>query len=326
MKISVIVSVRNNPDICKCIESFEASSYPNKELIIVNDGSQDHTLDVIRRYSHHYIDCRTHVGPAVARNKGAQVAVGQVLFFIDSDAVLYRDTLSQVALFLQAHPQCQGATAVWDKEPLEETFFSHLKAIETNTLFMHYFKNSFGANGQAIYRNTFLKFGGFSSAFKRADAEDFNLGLDLFREHIEIPIVPSIIIRNGFPKTFWQGVVKYFRRAYLRSSALKRFKLGNGNLPAENSHNSKKLILVYVLSFSLVVMTPIFFYLEARYLLLCIILWFYLARHILKAFWKEKGFAFFLRATPIYFLLCAFIGCGGILGHFFLSREGEGGD
>ena len=251
MKISVVVAVKDNPEVSYCIEAFMRSDYDDKELILVNDCSTDNTLEVIQRSlvtnKNHVeiIDLKEHLGPALARNEGVKAAHGELVFFLDSDAIVYPDTLSKVASYLTENTDCQGVTAVWDVVPLNKTFFSELSAIEKNVLFYHYFKESFGSNGSAIYRDVFLEFDGFSPAFKRADAEDFELGLRLFNAGIKIPIAHDIKTRNGFAPTLGQGVKKYARRAYLRSATLKNF--GNKSIkPPVTSYNSTSIIWIYL--------------------------------------------------------------------------------
>ncbi|KKR88122.1 MAG: hypothetical protein UU34_C0001G0119 [Candidatus Curtissbacteria bacterium GW2011_GWA1_41_11] len=85
MFVSIIIPAYNeDPTIKKCIESLQNQSYRALEVIIVDDGSTDKTLDVARK-------CRVkilkqkHAGPGTARNLGAQIAIGEILVFVDAD-------------------------------------------------------------------------------------------------------------------------------------------------------------------------------------------------------------------------------------------------
>ncbi len=91
--ISAIVPVYNTEKLVgRCIDSIIAQTYPNWELILVDDGSTDKSFSVLKEYETK--DCRIKVihqenaGPGLARNKGIQNASGDYIVFVDSDDVI----------------------------------------------------------------------------------------------------------------------------------------------------------------------------------------------------------------------------------------------
>ena len=102
-KISVIVPVYNaSTYIGRCIESVQAQTYKKWELILVDDGSKDDSLNICSEYASK--DTRIHVihqdnaGPGIARNTGIDMANGEYIVFIDSDDYIdraYFDLLSK---------------------------------------------------------------------------------------------------------------------------------------------------------------------------------------------------------------------------------------
>ena len=93
MKISAIVPVYNTEKLVgRCIESVLVQSFPDWELILVDDGSRDGSLNVLREYEKK--DTRLKVihqenaGPGIARNRGIKEATGDYIVFIDSDDVI----------------------------------------------------------------------------------------------------------------------------------------------------------------------------------------------------------------------------------------------
>lgn len=89
-KVSIIVPTYNDSEELKdCIESISTQTYPNLEIIIINDGSTDDTVLVCDKLS--AIDNRirvvnqNHYGIGVARNIGLSVATGDFIEFVDSD-------------------------------------------------------------------------------------------------------------------------------------------------------------------------------------------------------------------------------------------------
>ena len=85
--ISIIVPCFNSgKTIKRTIESLKNQTWNEKEIIVVNDGSDDpHTLDVIKSLEGVLIINQKNIGLSGARNAGANKAKGRFLFFIDSD-------------------------------------------------------------------------------------------------------------------------------------------------------------------------------------------------------------------------------------------------
>jgi glycosyltransferase involved in cell wall biosynthesis len=104
--VSVILPCFNTRDyIAEAIDSVLSQDYPNKELIVVDDGSTDGTLDVVRGYGDRIrlLQCERG-GPAAARNAGIAAARGEYLAFNDSDDVWLPGRLTAQVADLEAHP------------------------------------------------------------------------------------------------------------------------------------------------------------------------------------------------------------------------------
>lgn len=87
---SVIIAVYNRENhIAKAIESLLAQSFQNWEAIIVDDGSNDGTLNIVNQYKHdnriQIVKMDENKGVAFARNRGIEFAKGNYLTFLDSD-------------------------------------------------------------------------------------------------------------------------------------------------------------------------------------------------------------------------------------------------
>lgn len=89
-KISIIVPCYNNEKyITRCLDSIIKQTFNEIEIIIVNDGSVDNTIEVIREYANKdnrivVID-KMNEGVSIARNTGLKKARGKYVMFIDSD-------------------------------------------------------------------------------------------------------------------------------------------------------------------------------------------------------------------------------------------------
>lgn len=99
--ISIICPIFNaDQNLHRMLESVIAQSYPIWELILVNDGSTDSSLDILEDYKK--VDNRLRVisqsnaGPAIARNNGIDQAKGDFLCFIDADDFVSKDYLEKL--------------------------------------------------------------------------------------------------------------------------------------------------------------------------------------------------------------------------------------
>ncbi len=100
--ISVIIPIYNTEQYLEqCIESVLDSIYQDFELILVNDGSEDGSSEICRRYSEK--DCRIkwidqkHTGGSAARNRGIEECRGEWVVFVDSDDFISKDFLERIA-------------------------------------------------------------------------------------------------------------------------------------------------------------------------------------------------------------------------------------
>lgn len=100
-KISVIVPVYNEEKlITACFESLKKQSYQNVEIIVVDDGSSDKTLEVLSTINNQLSTIKLlrqqHKGPGTARNLGASKASGEILVFVDADMTFDRDFIKDL--------------------------------------------------------------------------------------------------------------------------------------------------------------------------------------------------------------------------------------
>lgn len=98
MKISVIIPVYNvEKYLEECLKSVTKQTYENLEIILIDDGSTDNSPKICDMWDK--LDDRIIVihkengGLSEARNSGLDIMTGECVFFLDSDDILYKDTL-----------------------------------------------------------------------------------------------------------------------------------------------------------------------------------------------------------------------------------------
>jgi len=98
-KMSVLVPAYNEEKVIRTtIESVLATDYPDKEIIIIDDGSKDKTLEIASRYKDKVkVLHKENGGKASALNTGLLYATGSIIVILDADTILGRTALKHIA-------------------------------------------------------------------------------------------------------------------------------------------------------------------------------------------------------------------------------------
>ncbi|MCX5876022.1 MAG: glycosyltransferase family A protein [Deltaproteobacteria bacterium] len=118
MRISCVIPTRNRPEMtCRAIASVIAQDTPVREIIVVDDGSTDHTVAfVAARFPEVRLLQRSGLGPGLARNAGVDAACGEVVMFLDSDDVwLSGHVTSLVRTLARGYSVAYGVTKNYDQ-------------------------------------------------------------------------------------------------------------------------------------------------------------------------------------------------------------------
>ena len=94
--ITVIINVYNGEKyIKKCLDSIVNQTYKNIEILVINDGSTDKTLNICKKYKDKRIRIITtkNQGLSLSRNTGIDNAKGEYLYFVDVDDFIELDTI-----------------------------------------------------------------------------------------------------------------------------------------------------------------------------------------------------------------------------------------
>lgn len=103
-KFSIIIPVYNvEKYIIKCLDSVFNQTEKDFEVIVVNDGTKDNSIELIKHYNIKIINQKNQ-GLSAARNRGVKEAKGEYLLFLDSDDYLENDTLKQISKSLENNP------------------------------------------------------------------------------------------------------------------------------------------------------------------------------------------------------------------------------
>lgn len=100
-KVSVIIPVYNDEKYLKqCVESILTQTYTNLEIILVDDGSTDHTPEICEEYREKYDQIRVlhkkNGGVGSSRNAGLALATGEYVLFVDNDDWLEKHHIEEL--------------------------------------------------------------------------------------------------------------------------------------------------------------------------------------------------------------------------------------
>lgn len=106
--VSVIIPTYNSARfLAVCLESLKSQSWKEVEIIVVDDGSTDSTLEIAEKYGCIVVN-NSKRGRAEAKNAGIRSSVGEYLFFVDSDMELGLNVINECIQLARRTPSIGG--------------------------------------------------------------------------------------------------------------------------------------------------------------------------------------------------------------------------
>ncbi len=180
--VSVVIPVRNGPkDIADCLAAIARSTRAPTEILVVDDASVDDTAAVALSLGARVLRLPENVGPAAARNRGAELARGDILFFTDADVRVHPDTIDRAVAALTRTDEFAAVLGSYDETPSDPGFISQYKNLFHHWVHQHAKEEAqtFWTGCGAVRRDTFLVIGGFNEGYGRPSIEDIELGFRL---------------------------------------------------------------------------------------------------------------------------------------------------
>ncbi|MEU3569075.1 glycosyltransferase family A protein, partial [Kitasatospora sp. NPDC036755] len=215
--VSVVIPLYNDArTLPACLEAVTAQTYPNLEIVVVDDASTDESARIAEKYPCRLVRQERNSGPAETRNRGAREALGEIVFFLDADVGLSPTSVAAAVERLTADPGIGSVCGITAKEPLlPTTLVGDYRILQS-----YYWRASsegtvtpwFSALA-AIRRSLFLDSGGLNPALRQTEEIDF--GVRLSATH-RIELSSAIEGRHNDEEQLSGLVRKLFRRARLR--------------------------------------------------------------------------------------------------------------
>jgi len=197
--LSVIVPAHNGSRVLpQCLNALATSDLPRVcwELIVVDDASTDTTAEFAATYADLVVRLAgAPHGPAYARNRGVEVARGEVVAFIDADVVVHPDTLRGMAWLFADDPELGAVFGSYDAHPPSAGLVSQYR-----NLLHHYHHQenpgeaeTFWAGCGAVRTAVFREAGMFDEwHYRRPSIEDIELGHRIRRLGCRILLRPEL--------------------------------------------------------------------------------------------------------------------------------------
>jgi glycosyltransferase involved in cell wall biosynthesis len=183
-KISVIIPAYNaERTILETIQSVRQQTFQDFELIIIDDGSKDRTLELLQTIKDDRLKIFSYEngGVAAARNRGIFNANGDYIAFLDADDLWTPDKLESQLAALQQHPEA-GVAYSWTyyfMDGQERTLHPGKQLFYQGNVYAQLLVNNFLASGSnpMICRKVIESVGQFDSACTPCEDWDFYLRL-----------------------------------------------------------------------------------------------------------------------------------------------------
>jgi glycosyltransferase involved in cell wall biosynthesis len=338
--LSVIIPHYNNPHALErlLVSLTKSKRSGHFEVIVVDDGSSADNRATVRslipalqkkiRTSNariHGVFLSHNRGPAVARNRGAKIAKGKFLVFMDCDVEAFPDTLARITAIYGDDPDIVALTGVWVKEQRTRAFFPNFKALRDWSYWINERDKSgyyflFSTRIASIKKTVFQRLGGFDEEYNAPLVEDIELTYRIARRYAII-FAPDVRVRHEF-EDFWPIAKKYFLRAFYWTRLYRRRKrfdpVATTLQEAMTSISGVGILVLGALAVLGVFMTA---GVMTKPLMAMVIVWaftfaahVFLVRRFLYFVYQEKGFSFMMKSIFIGLVLYCIIFAGALAG------------
>ena len=219
-RVSVVVCAYNAVrTMDACLASLARLNYPDYEVIVVNDGSRDRTLEIAEHYGYCRIISQPNRGLSVARNVGAEAATGEIVAYTDSDCVADPDWLAYLVAKMEASglAACGGPNFPPPEDSLVPAAVAVAPGGPTHVLLSDEVAEHIAGCNMAFRRDVLLALGGFDPVY-RAAGDDVDICWRLQDAGYTIGFSPAATVWH-----FRRNTVKAYcnqQRGYGKAEAL----------------------------------------------------------------------------------------------------------
>ena len=170
-RVSVVVCAYNaERTMDQCLGALAVLNYPDYEVIVVNDGSCDRTLEIAESHAYCRIISQHNKGLSAARNVGAEAASGEFVAYTDSDCVADPDWLTYLVAKMEAGnlAACGGPNFPPPEDDLVPAAVAVAPGGPTHVLISDEVAEHIAGCNMAFRRDVLQQLGGFDPVYRAA--------------------------------------------------------------------------------------------------------------------------------------------------------------
>ncbi len=199
--ISVVIPTYNEEKHIRfCLKSLVKCKTKKYEIIIVDAKSTDKTAEICKEYTDKILIENKKEGIAAARNKGANIAKGDIIAFLDADSIPKEGWLDYVEKAMADNVIAVSGPVEYGINWLDY-IYKLLFLINLNKILFNF--SLIYCNNSAWRRDKFLELGGY----KNVIGEDFDLCMRARKYAKKIVIVPGMVVRLSARRFKKEGVL-----------------------------------------------------------------------------------------------------------------------
>lgn len=220
--VSIVIPVYNaEKTIGMCLDSLVRQKTSEKyEIICIDDGSTDISLTIINDFKEQgkvSVIHQQNSGPATARNRGAYIAVGDIIMFTDSDCELDDCWLEEMIKPFK-DDKITGVQGAYKTK--QKGLIPRYEQYEITNSYINYSKKKYidamGTYSAAYRRRAFMDYGGFSTRYKLASGEDFDLSYKMAEDGHLMVFNEAAVCYHQHPDSLTSYLKIKYKRGYWR--------------------------------------------------------------------------------------------------------------
>lgn len=222
--VSVIVPVYNGSETLPlCLTALQQQSHPPDEIIVIDDGSTDDSADIAAGFGVG-VSSGANAGPAVARNRGAMMAQGDILLFTDADCAPVSDWVEQMVRPF-ADPEIAGAKGTYAtrQKKLVPRFVQQEYQDRYDRMAGQTYIDFIDTYSAAYRRDCFVASGGFDTSFPTASVEDQEFSFRLAEKGYKLVYVPGARVYHQHDQNLWAYAHRKYGIGYWKARVTARY-------------------------------------------------------------------------------------------------------